>query len=82
MYHMKTATVRDLRYRFTEIESRLSKGEEIAIRKRKQVIARLVPVRPKPEAYPDFAARQRKIFGDKIVCRTGAELVASDRDRY
>ena len=82
MYHMMTATVRDLRYRFAEIETRLRGGEEIEIRKRKQVIARLVPVRPKPGAYPDFAARQRKIFGDKIISRTGAELVGSDRDRY
>lgn len=79
---MKTATIRDLRYRFTEIEARLRVGEEIEIRRRKQVIARLVPVRPKPGDYPDFGARQRKIFGDKIVARTGAELVASDRDRY
>jgi antitoxin (DNA-binding transcriptional repressor) of toxin-antitoxin stability system len=79
---MMTATVRDLRYRFAEIETRLRRGEEIEIRKRKQAIARLVPVGPKRGAYPDFAARQRKIFGDKIVSRTGAELVASDRDRY
>jgi antitoxin (DNA-binding transcriptional repressor) of toxin-antitoxin stability system len=55
-------------------------GEEIEVRKRNRVIARLVPVRPKPGAYPDFAARQRKIFGDKIVPRTGAELLGSDRD--
>ncbi len=81
MYHMKTATVRDLRYRFAEIETRLRRGEEIEIRKRKQVIARLVPVRPKPGAYPDFAARQKEIFGDKVVSRTGAELLAWDRDR-
>jgi antitoxin (DNA-binding transcriptional repressor) of toxin-antitoxin stability system len=82
MYHMMTATVRDLRYRFTDIEARLRSGEEIEIRKRKQVIARLVPVQPKPGAYPDFAARQKKIFGEKIVSTTGAELVASDRDRF
>jgi antitoxin (DNA-binding transcriptional repressor) of toxin-antitoxin stability system len=82
MYHMMTATVRDLRYRFAEIETRLRSGEEIEIRKRKQVIARLVPVRPKPGAYPDFAVRQRKVFGDKSVRRTGAQLVGSDRDRY
>jgi antitoxin (DNA-binding transcriptional repressor) of toxin-antitoxin stability system len=78
---MMTATVRDLRYRFTEIEARLRSGEEIEIRKRKRVIARLVPVGPKSAAYPDFAARQKKIFGDKVVARTGADLVASDRDR-
>ena len=82
MGHMKTATVRDLRYHFTEIEARLREGEQIEVRKRNRVIARLVPVRPKRGDYPDFAARQRKIFGDKIVSRTGAELVAGDRDRF
>lgn len=79
---MKSATVRDLRYHFSEIEARLQKGEEIEIRKRRRVIARLLPVRPKPDAYPDFAARIREIFGDKMVEQTGAELVAEDRDRY
>jgi len=82
MYHMTTATVRDLRYRFAEIESRLQKGESIEIRKRKRVIARLLPMGPKTGTYPDFAARRKRIFGDKIVSRTGAELLASDRDRY
>jgi len=82
MYHMMTATVRDLRYRFAEIETRLRNGEEIEIRKRKRVIARLVPIQQKPGAYPDFAARQKRTFGDKTVSRSGAELVAADRDRY
>ena len=79
---MKTATVRDLRYHFSEIEARLQKGEEIEIRKRKRVIARLVPVRPKREAYPDFGARAREIFGDRVMTMTGTELMAEDRDRY
>jgi antitoxin (DNA-binding transcriptional repressor) of toxin-antitoxin stability system len=79
---MKTATIRDLRYHFSEIESRLQKGEEVEIHKRRRVIARLVPVRPKAEAYPDFAARARKIFGDKVVRRTGEELMTLERDRY
>ncbi len=46
---MKTATVRDLRYHFSEIESHLQKGEEVEICKRRRVIARLVPLRPKAE---------------------------------
>jgi len=79
---MKSATVRDLRYHFPEIEARLQKGEEIEIRKRKRVIARLVPIRPKLESYPDFEAIGREIFGDKIVDQTGAELLAWERDRY
>ena len=76
---MKSATVRDLRYRFSEIEARLRQGEEIEIRKRKRVVGRLVPVRPKASTYPDFAARTRKIFGDKVLPVTGTELVSWGR---
>lgn len=79
---MKTATVRDLRYHFPEIEARLQRGEEIEIRKRKRVIARLVPVRPKLKAYPDFGARAREIFGDRITELTGTQIVSEGRDRY
>lgn len=79
---MKKATVRDLRYHFPEIEARLMKGEEIEVRKRHKVIARLLPVRPKTEAYPDFAARRKKIFGKRRATQTGTELVAKERDRY
>ena len=79
---MKSATVRDLRYHFPEIEARLQKGEEIEIRKRKRAIARLVPVRPKLESYPDFGAIRKEIFGGKEASQTGTELVAQDRDRF
>ncbi len=78
---MKTATVRDLRYHFPEIEARLARGEEIEIRKRKRVIARLVPVRPKLDEYPDFGARAREIFGDRITELTGTQIVSEGRDR-
>ncbi len=76
---MKTATIRDLRYHFSRIEARLRQGEEIEIRKRKRVVGRLVPVQLKAISYPDFAARARKIFGDKILPTTGAELVTWGR---
>jgi antitoxin (DNA-binding transcriptional repressor) of toxin-antitoxin stability system len=78
---MKTVTVRDLRYHFSEIEARLREGEEIVIRKRKRVIAKLVPLAPTPESsdYPDFAARQKKIFGDRVLPMSGSEIVAWDR---
>ncbi len=84
MYHMKTATVRDLRYRFPEIEARLRQGEEIQITKRRRVIARLVPVKPhRPRRRPpDFMAMLKKIYGNKVLKVTGAELVAEQRGRY
>jgi antitoxin (DNA-binding transcriptional repressor) of toxin-antitoxin stability system len=83
MYHMKTASVRDLRYDFKKIERLLHRGEEIQITKRRQVIARLVPENGHPRAeMPDFLARIRAIYGDKVFQVSGAELIAKDRDRY
>jgi antitoxin (DNA-binding transcriptional repressor) of toxin-antitoxin stability system len=83
MYHMTKASVRDLRYEFKKIERLLLKGEEIQITKRRRVIARLVPEREEvAKKLPDFEARVRKIYGDKVLAVSGAELIAWDRDRY
>ena len=76
---MKAVTVRDLRYRFSEVEARLQRGEEVEIRRRKRPIAKLVPLRPAIE-YPDFAAVQPEIFGHrKRKMVGGAELAALNR---
>lgn len=79
---MRRATVRDLRYHFREIEARLSKGEEIEVYKRNRPIGRLIPVCPKPEAYPDFAALARQVFGKKKTRKTGTEVVSEQRGPY
>ncbi len=82
MHHMK-ATVRDLRYRFSKIEDLLGEGREIEITKRKRVIAKLVPPSPPPRSKrPDFLGRLKKIYGDKTLAVSGAELLAKERDRY
>jgi prevent-host-death family protein len=76
---MKSFTVRDLRYRFPEVEARLQKGEEVEIRRRNRPVARLVPIRPAAK-YPDFAAVQRAIFGHRQRrMASGAELAALNR---
>jgi antitoxin (DNA-binding transcriptional repressor) of toxin-antitoxin stability system len=79
---MKRATVNDLRYHFPEIEARLNKGEEIEIYKRTRLIAHLLAVRPKAEAYPDFSALRCRIFGRKKIRKSGTNLVSEERDRY
>jgi antitoxin (DNA-binding transcriptional repressor) of toxin-antitoxin stability system len=82
MYHMRKATVRDLRYRFREVENLLREGEEVQITKRKRVIARLMPVQSKvPSPRPDFLARLKKIYRGKFLKVSGAELVSRERDR-
>ncbi len=83
MYHMKKASVRDLRYGFKRIERLLHQGEEVQITKRRRVIARLVPDSAEVvKKMPDFMARLRAIYGDKVLTVSGAELVSSDRSRY
>ena len=82
MFHMRAFTVRDLRQRFPEVESRLKRGETVILRKRRKVIARIVPEPPKLLEYPDFEEVQKQIFGNKIMKRTFAELVREERDRY
>ena len=83
MYHMKKASVRDLRYGFKKIEHLLQQGEEIQITKRRRVIARLVPEKARSAAQmPDFLERLRAIYGDKMLEVSGAELIAQDRSRY
>jgi antitoxin (DNA-binding transcriptional repressor) of toxin-antitoxin stability system len=83
MYHMKKASVRDLRYEFKKIERLLHQGEEVQITKRRRVIARLVPDGAEAtRQLPDFLGRLRTIYGDKVLAVSGAELVSSDRSRY
>jgi antitoxin (DNA-binding transcriptional repressor) of toxin-antitoxin stability system len=81
MYHMKTASVRDLRYNFKKIEHLLSQGEEVQITKRRHVIARLIPEKPAERPpMPDFAARLKAIYGDRINKINDAEIIRQDRD--
>jgi len=82
MYHMKKASVRDLRYDFKKIERILSQGEEVQITKRRRVIARLIPEKVRATAQmPNFLERLRSIYGDKLLRVSGAELISQDRGR-
>ena len=67
---MKTATVRDLRNNFSVLETWLAEGEQIQIRKRGQPVAMLTAVGSDAALAlakrPDFAARRRAIWGDRV----------------
>ena len=81
---MKTATVRQVRHDFGTVLKQVEDGEEIAITKRGHIVARLCPA-PRPSLHkvkmPDYAARLKRIFGDKRLPTTGADIVAADRGR-
>lgn len=66
--HMKTVTVRDLRNNFSKVEAWLGEGEEIRVEKRGEPVAYL-SAKPREEAgaaRPDFMARLRAIWGDRV----------------
>ncbi len=78
---MEAASVRDLRYHFSELEARLRQGEEIVIRRRRRPVAKLVPMHPNADKpyLPDFAARRRAIFGDRARLIDMVGIVVWDR---
>ena len=79
---MKTANVRQLRHAFGEVMDYIAEGQQVEIVKKGKVIALLSPPpnrKPKKVKLPDFAARQRRIFGDRIL---PGNIVAEERESY
>jgi antitoxin (DNA-binding transcriptional repressor) of toxin-antitoxin stability system len=69
--------LRDSRQLFKWLEA----GEVVELKKRNRVVARIVPESPKirPVEWPDFEARARAIFGDRIL--PGADLLIEEREQ-
>jgi antitoxin (DNA-binding transcriptional repressor) of toxin-antitoxin stability system len=77
MPSINSRQLRDTRQLFAWIEA----GEVVELRKRNRVVARIVPESPKiqPAEWPDFEARARKIFGDRIL--PGSDLLIEEREK-
>jgi antitoxin (DNA-binding transcriptional repressor) of toxin-antitoxin stability system len=71
--------LRDTRQLLTWLDA----GEVVELKKRDRVVARIVPESPRiqPVVWPDFEARARAIFGDRMV--PAVEMLIEDReDRF
>lgn len=78
---VKTVTVRDLRNSLSMIEAWLSEGEDIRIEKRGQPIGILSAWRDEASlhpAKPDFAARRRAIWGERVFTETEVAAMCAD----
>jgi prevent-host-death family protein len=68
---MKTATVRQVRHDFSTVLDWVAEGEHVEISKRGKIVALLSPPpAPKParaKKRPDFAARLKRIYGEKVL---------------
>ena len=64
------------------LKALLRSGKTVELRERDRLIAHIVPAREEqaPAKWPDFAARAKKIFGDRIL--PGADLLIEERGRY
>jgi hypothetical protein len=79
---MKSASVREVRRQFTlKVEAPLRRGETLVLRKRDQVLGKIISEPSNKKVFPDFAARQKAIFGDRAMELNAAEMLRKDRNR-
>jgi hypothetical protein len=65
---MQSITLRQLRDT-RQVKAWLRAGVQVEVRERNEVLGDLVPrtpPKPRPVEWPDFAARRRAIFGDRV----------------
>jgi antitoxin (DNA-binding transcriptional repressor) of toxin-antitoxin stability system len=78
---MKTASIREVRHDFSRILEWVASGEEVAITKRRETVARLIPATRKKTVrvkMPDVAARLQKVFGRKVVSEKVMKQILDD----
>lgn len=76
---MKTATVRDLRNRYTSLLSWIDAGEEIVITQRGKAIARLIPETPASAGSVDWsespAVRRDRSAAPALKAKDSRQLI-------
>ncbi len=79
---MRSVNLRQLRDT-RQLKIWLKAGETVQLRERDTVLGEIVPIKPapRPVEWPDFEARARKIFGDRII--PAVDMLIEDReDRF
>lgn len=79
---MPSVNIRQLRDT-RRLKAWLRAGKTVELRERDKLIAKIVPEKDEPKQpakWPDFAARRKAIFGDRVL--PGADIVIEERGRY
>jgi antitoxin (DNA-binding transcriptional repressor) of toxin-antitoxin stability system len=78
---MASVNIRQLRDT-KRLKTWLRAGTTVELRERDRVIAHIVPEKQDeaPFKYPDFAARRKKIFGNRVL--TAVDDLIKDRGRF
>jgi antitoxin (DNA-binding transcriptional repressor) of toxin-antitoxin stability system len=67
-----------------QLKAWLKAGETVELRERDRVLGRIVPeeTEKKPVEWPDFQARARAIFGDRVLNAVDQLLEDRENSRY
>lgn len=79
---MKIASIRELRHDTAAVLGWVEAGESVEIRRRGKLVAVLAPpARPVSQSAvrPDFGARLKTIYGERMLQPTATELLAEER---
>ena len=78
---MPNVNIRQLRDT-RKLKAWLRAGKSVELRDRGNLIARIIPATEHEASgkLPDFAARRKNIFGDRVM--PGADLLIEERGRY
>jgi antitoxin (DNA-binding transcriptional repressor) of toxin-antitoxin stability system len=78
---MPSVNIRQLRDT-RRLKAWLRAGKTVELRERDKLIARIVPEQQdqQPVQYPDFAARRKRILGDRVL--TVVDDLIRERGRY
>jgi antitoxin (DNA-binding transcriptional repressor) of toxin-antitoxin stability system len=79
---MRTVSLRSLLRNSKEFDAILRFGETVQLTRNRRIIAQLVPEPAPVRSMPDFSARLKKIYGDRILEPSGAEIISQDRERF
>lgn len=86
LYHMRTASIREVRHELNRILEWVADGEEVTITRRRQTVARLLPAERKKDSrrnMPDISARLKKVFGRKVISdKTMKDILAENRSHW
>lgn len=77
---MKQTTIGELKHETSKVLAIVEAGEMVEVRRRNQPVAILSPPgRSKAVEKPDFAARMKEIYGDRVLESKGTDLVGEAR---
>ncbi|HSP41520.1 MAG TPA: hypothetical protein VLO11_01495 [Luteolibacter sp.] len=77
---MKQASIREIKHETSRVLGMVEAGQTVEIRRRRKPVAILSPPsKAGPVEMPDFLTRLRSIYGDRVLEKTGTELVDESR---